>query len=100
MENVNRDKLIADIKVVLADAEGLLRSAASATGDKATELREKAATHLKRATERLADVQDSVVAGGKEAARVADDFVHDSPWRAVGIAAAVGFLVGLLVNRR
>jgi ElaB/YqjD/DUF883 family membrane-anchored ribosome-binding protein len=32
--------------------------------------------------------------------RATDDYVHEHPWRAVGVAAAVGFLVGLLVNRR
>ena len=33
MENVNRDKLVGDLKVVLADAEDLLRAAATATGE-------------------------------------------------------------------
>ena len=36
----------------------------------------------------------------KRAARVTDDYVHDNPWQAIGIAAAVGVLVGLLMNRR
>jgi ElaB/YqjD/DUF883 family membrane-anchored ribosome-binding protein len=36
----------------------------------------------------------------KAAARVTDDYVHDNPWRAIGAAAAAGFLIGLLVNRR
>jgi ElaB/YqjD/DUF883 family membrane-anchored ribosome-binding protein len=100
MENVNRDKLVGDLKVVLADAEDLLRAAATATGERAAELREKAQTTLKRASERMSDMQDSVLANSKAAARFTDDFVHDSPWRAVGIAAGVGFLLGLLVNRR
>jgi ElaB/YqjD/DUF883 family membrane-anchored ribosome-binding protein len=100
MENVNRDKLVGDLKVVLADAEDLLRAAASATGERAAELREKAQSTLKRASERIGDMQDSVLANSKAAARFTDDFVHDSPWRAVGIAAGVGFLLGLMVNRR
>jgi len=33
-------------------------------------------------------------------ARVTDDYVHDNPWQAIGIAAAVGFVAGLLMNRR
>lgn len=100
IETVGKDKLIGDLKVVLADAEELLRAAAAATGERAAELREKAATSLKRASEKIADMQVVVVERGKAAARVTDDFVHDNPWRAVGIAAGLGFLLGLLVNRR
>jgi ElaB/YqjD/DUF883 family membrane-anchored ribosome-binding protein len=36
----------------------------------------------------------------KEAARATDDYVHDHPWQMVGVAAAVGFVAGLLMNRR
>ena len=36
----------------------------------------------------------------KAAARVTDDYVHDNPWQAIGVAAAVGFVVGLMMNRR
>ena len=95
-----KEKLISDVKVVLSDAEDLLKQAASSTGDRAVELREKAVTSLKRAREKLMDVQDSMYERGKAAARATDDFVHDNPWRAVSIAAAVGFLAGLLVNSR
>lgn len=100
MSTAGKEKLITDVKVVLNDAEDLLKQAASSTGDRAVELRELALTSLKRAKEKLVDVQDSVVERGKLAARATDDFVHESPWRAIGIAAAVGFLTGLLVNSR
>jgi ElaB/YqjD/DUF883 family membrane-anchored ribosome-binding protein len=100
MENVNKDKLVADLKVVLGDAEDLLRAAASSSGERAVELREKAVANLKRASEKIVDLQEVVVEKGKAAALATDDFVHDNPWTAVGIAASVGFLLGLIVNRR
>lgn len=100
MENTSKDKLITDMKVVLADVEDLLKSAAAATGDTAVALREKAATRLKLATEKLSGLQDAALLKGKEAARVTDEYVHANPWKAVGLAAAAGFLIGLLVNRR
>jgi ElaB/YqjD/DUF883 family membrane-anchored ribosome-binding protein len=34
------------------------------------------------------------------AARATDEYVHDNPWQAIGVAAAVGFLLGLVVARR
>ena len=100
MSNAGKEKLISDVKVVLNDAEDLLKQAASSTGDRAVELRERALTSLKRAREKLLDVQDSMLERSKAAARATDDFVHDNPWRAIGVAAAVGFLAGLLVNSR
>lgn len=100
MENTSKDKLITDMKVVLADVEDLLKAATAATGETASALREKAATKLKLATEKLTGLQEAALLKGKEAAKVTDEYVHAHPWKAVGIAAAAGFFIGLLVNRR
>ncbi len=100
MENTSKDKLITDMKVVLSDVEDLLKSAAAATGDTALALREKASVKLKVATEKLTGLQEAALLKGKEAAKVTDEYVHANPWTAVGVAAAAGFLIGLLANRR
>lgn len=100
MENTSKDKLITDIKVVLTDVEDLLKAATAATGETAAALREKAADRLKLATEKLTDLQEAALLKGREAAKVTDEYVHDHPWTAVGIAAATGFLIGLLVSHR
>ena len=100
MENTSKDKLITDMKVVLADVEDLLKSAAAATGDTAAALREKASTKLKVATEKLTGLQEAALLKGKEAAKITDEYVHANPWKAVGVAVAAGFLIGLLVNRK
>jgi ElaB/YqjD/DUF883 family membrane-anchored ribosome-binding protein len=99
-QQVSKEKLISDVKVVLNDAEELLKAAAVSTGERATELREKAAEVLSLAKDRVHDLHDTMLEKGKQAARATDDFVHDHPWKSVGIAAGVGFLIGLLVNRK
>lgn len=99
MDN-GKDKLFSDMKIVLNDAEDLLKAAAASSGEAAVELREKAMVSLRRAREKMQDAQYAVVEKSKAAARATDDYVHDHPWRAVGIAAAVGFVLGLIVNRR
>ena len=91
---------MSDIRTVLADAEDLLKQAANATGERASELRETALTRLKQAKDKAADVQVVVVEKGKKAACATDDYVHEHPWTAVGVAAGIGVLVGLLINRR
>jgi ElaB/YqjD/DUF883 family membrane-anchored ribosome-binding protein len=98
--DVTRDKLVADFKVLLADAEDLLKATAAQTGDKAAEMREKVTEHLKRAKFRLQEEQEKMMERTKEVAGAADDYVHDNPWQAVGVAAGVGFLLGLVLGRR
>jgi ElaB/YqjD/DUF883 family membrane-anchored ribosome-binding protein len=48
----------------------------------------------------LADSAESVRRRAQRIAATADDYVHDSPWTAVGIAAFVGAVVGVLASRR
>ena len=95
-----KDHLIDSVKSSLNDAESLLHQAASTTGDKAAELRDRALASLKRTREALYDAQDAVLERGRKAARATDDYVHDNPWQAIGIAGVTGLLLGLLVGRR
>jgi ElaB/YqjD/DUF883 family membrane-anchored ribosome-binding protein len=97
---VTSDKLGTDLKQVLADVEALLKQAASSTGQQAAELRERAAENLHRAGLRLSEAREAAAEGSRAAVRRADDWVHDHPWAAVGAAAGVGFLLGMLVARR
>jgi len=41
-----------------------------------------------------------VRAGSRKVASAADTYVHDRPWSALGLAAAVGLVVGVLAKRR
>jgi len=100
MTDVNRDKLVADFKVVVADAEEILRATAGQAGEKMGELRAKLQDHLNSARHSLAEAQDAVVERTKQVARATDDYVHDNPWRSIGIAAGIGFIIGLLIGRR
>lgn len=99
-DSVTKDKLVADFKVVVADAEELLRATAGQAGDKAAELRGRLQEHLARAKDSLADAQAAVVDKAKQVGHATDDYVHENPWRAVGVAAGFGFIVGLLIGRR
>ncbi len=97
---VTKDKLISDIKVVIHDCEEILKATASQAGEKVSEIRARAEKGLKEARIRLSEIEGVAVEKGKEAARAADQYVHDNPWQAVGIAAGIGFLIGLAIRRR
>ncbi len=97
---VSKEQLMADFRVVVNDAEALLKATANQTGDKLAAARAKVEESLEVARARLAEAQSAVVAKTKAAAKATDAYVHENPWNAVGIAAAVGLLVGILIGRR
>lgn len=99
-DDIAKDKLIDSVKSSLNDAESLLREAAASSGEKASELRERALSSLKRTREALYDALDALLERGRRAARATDDYVHDNPWQAIGIAGVTGLLLGLLISRR
>jgi len=95
-----RERLVDDFGAMLNEAEELMKRASTETGDRAKDLRSQVEAKLLAAKLRLQELQGDAVDGAKAAARVTDDYVHDNPWQAIGVAAAIGFLVGLLMNRR
>jgi ElaB/YqjD/DUF883 family membrane-anchored ribosome-binding protein len=100
MTDVSKDKLIADVKVVIADTEELLRATAGQAGEKVAEIRARTQDSLATAKIKLAEAEAIMVDKAKQVGRAADDYVHDNPWRSVGVAAGFGFIVGLLIGRR
>jgi ElaB/YqjD/DUF883 family membrane-anchored ribosome-binding protein len=97
---VTRDKLAADLKAVVADAEELLRATANQAGEKASVARARIQESVDAAKMRLAGLSTATVDQARAAARATDDFVHEQPWKAVGIGAAVGVIIGMLISRR
>jgi ElaB/YqjD/DUF883 family membrane-anchored ribosome-binding protein len=92
--------LMEDFQTLVNDTERLLEHTATLAGDQADELRNKIHESLLRARETLQLTEDSMRERGKAAVTATEDYVQTNPWQAVGIAAGVGFLIGLLATRR
>ncbi len=99
-DQFNKEQLINEFKVVVADAEALLKATANTGDAKLSELRAKAEESLGIAKERIMEIQTEVLAKTKAAAKATDAYVHENPWRSIGFAASVGVVVGLLIGRR
>jgi ElaB/YqjD/DUF883 family membrane-anchored ribosome-binding protein len=99
-DQFNKDHLINEFKVVVADAEALLKATANTGGEKLAEVRARAEESLSIAKARMLDAQAEVLARSKAAAKATDEYVHENPWRSIGLAASVGVVVGLLISRR
>ena len=101
---VNNDRLQEEFNTVVTETEQLLKSLATAGGDKAGMVREGVADGIAAAGERLEELRQRAVAQANAAHKATDDYVRDNPWRAVGITAAVsalaGLVAGLLISRR
>ena len=99
-KNASKDQLVSDFKVVVADAEALLKATASQGGEKVAEVRAKAEKSLHAAKIALAEAQFVVFEKSKKAANSTDVYVHYHPWKSIGFAASVGLVVGLLIGRK
>ena len=97
---VSREKLVSDMKVVIADAEELLRATAGQAGDKIAAARARIQDSLGVAKIKLAEVGEMGVEKAKASARATDEYVHDHPWQSVGVAALAGIVIGILIGRR
>ena len=100
MREASADRLMSDLRAVLEDAEALLSATAGQAGERIQAARERAQETVRAARERLSDTQEEVVRRARVAAKETDAYVRDNPWQAVGIAAGVAFIIGLLVSRR
>ncbi|MFV3304424.1 DUF883 family protein [Pseudomonas sp. NY15181] len=98
--NAAREELLAEFQALVSDTEKLLQSSAELAGAEADQMRDQINSSLKRAREALYSTKDAVRDQSKAAADATEEYVNEHPWQAVGIAAGIGFLLGLLVSRR
>jgi ElaB/YqjD/DUF883 family membrane-anchored ribosome-binding protein len=99
-ERVTAEQLMDNLHAVIRDAESLLRATAAQGGEKIQEVRARAEESVRQAKERLAGVQQEAMEKAEALANDANEFVRGNPWQAVGIAAAIGLVLGLLISRR
>lgn len=89
-----------DVKGLVREAQELFREATLITGEKAEDLRAKGIGLLESALASAQEAQAAVIDSSKQAFEATDTFVKENPWKAVGISAGVGLLIGLLISRK
>ena len=83
------DKLLAALRAVVAAAEELLAAAGTESAERVNELRGRAEEALRAARARLEGAGDEI-----------EQQVKRHPFAALGIAAAVGLVIGVLLTRK
>jgi ElaB/YqjD/DUF883 family membrane-anchored ribosome-binding protein len=94
------DHLIGEFKALMADAEALIQATKDHPSETIGSIRNKALETISGAKESLSNLEGTLTEKAKVVAEGADDFVHRNPWEAVGVAAGLGLLIGLLIRRR
>jgi ElaB/YqjD/DUF883 family membrane-anchored ribosome-binding protein len=89
-----------DVKTLVKDARALFQAAATLTGEKAEEVRDRGMCLLDTALLKAQDVQASAVVVGREMADSADIYVKKNPWPAIAAAAGMGLLTGVILSRK
>jgi ElaB/YqjD/DUF883 family membrane-anchored ribosome-binding protein len=84
----------------VADIEDLIKSTTSLSGDDLASAKEKIGERIAAAKESAEAMGDALAHRAGKAVAVTNEYVHEQPWKAIGIAAAVGFLLGAAVARR
>ena len=93
---ITKDKLVDDLKVVVRDAEALMKATAQGVGEKAHEARERLAVALENAKVTCRRLEEKAIQGAK----ATDKVIREHPYESIGIAFGIGLLIGVLVNRK
>ena len=83
------ERLVADVKNLVSDGEGLLKEGAAQARDRLAQLEAVADSNARAVLEKT-----------RAAAEATDKYVHVHPWTAIGVAAGAGLLLGMLIQRR
>lgn len=94
------DALMTDFGALLTEVETLLQRANNASGANADAIQSELETKLQAAKQRMLDLEGPAVDAAKAVKQATEDYVHQNPWQSVGIAAAVGFLAGVILSRK
>ncbi len=85
---------------VVDTTQQLLKGIAKDSAEKTVALRERMESNLRGAIDRLRDFEEATVNRTRIAARATNDYVHANPWRSIGAAVGIGFLLALFLPRR
>ena len=99
-DRVTTQRLKDDLAAVVRDVEVLMQASADYGGEKTADARARIRESLDAAKRRLHEAEQSAVRHGEDALHATEDYTRKNPWQALGIAAGIGLVIGVLVARR
>jgi ElaB/YqjD/DUF883 family membrane-anchored ribosome-binding protein len=94
------DALVDEFRALVGSMEDVFSAAGGSSGEKLTELKGQAEANLMKAKATLGEMERRAARKTRRIAADSDDYVHENPWTAIGIAATIGLLLGVLIGRK
>lgn len=94
------DSLADDLSAVLAQADALLQRAQTEGSEGAKHIQAQVEEKLAQARAQLHSLEGEATEKARAMKQATEAYVQTNPWQSIGIAAAVGFVLGVLVSRR
>ena len=98
--NMQTERLVTDVKLLVNDTEELVKATATQAGEKIVEMRKRAQDAANNIKPQLIKIEAAVVDKAKTTVTATDAYIHENPWTAIGVSAGIGLVIGLLVGRR
>ena len=96
----NREKLIADLKSVIDDAQGILSGAKEASSEAISEQTEAAKIKIQKGIDAIKSYEEMALERAKEIEEKSEELIRKNPWKTVAISAAAGLVIGRLLQRK
>lgn len=91
--------LMKEVRSVLDEVENLYENASDDGSDKGKELKAQVHDKLNKTKSKMSELEDTLVEKARATVERTDEMVREQPYYAIGIAAAVGFVAGVLLSR-
>ena len=102
--DASTDQLKSDLRNLSQTIEELVHATEDDTRSNVKDLRERAELRLKDTRARLEargeKLYKDAYGSARHQADAFDEYVHDNPWRSLGIGTLVGIIVGFILGRR
>lgn len=95
-----RDRLVNDLKLIIRDAEDLLKSTGQQVDEGYRAARARFEETLSNTRSGLSTLEDRFLVSSRDALDTTNQFVQEHPWQSVGVGALAGLVVGLWLGRR
>lgn len=82
------------------DVEELLRRVSNVSDQEISRLRYRVESSINHARAATREGARAAIENTRKAAKATDEYVHENPWKAIGVTAVVGLLLGALLRRK